>query len=360
MSHAAPSKAELLQAVSAALAELGHPLSGSALQNLEDKGLAHDHVRILGSGLLARVPKQSQMQLAAQDNLTYQRICFERARASGHVPHLQGVLEPSAHLPRGALLVEEIAGRAVQLPQDIGLIVQALASIHTLALPSPERRGPLINLADPLQALFDEVAEQARFLQPAGVGAGVQAIVLAELAGLQRLCAQTLRPERCLIAFDGHPGNYVIRDAAGTGPEAILVDLEKCRYSYPSLDLAHATLYTSTTWDAEVNAVLSLGEVRDAYRVWAAAVGPQMAQVMRAWHLPLRRAMWLWSVTWCAKWRSLSGAAARDSGDGEDWSAQRSDAALIAHVHGRVDHYLSDAVVAHVQDELRLLEQVLN
>ena len=359
MSHAAPSKAELLQAVSAALAETRSPLSGAPLQKLDDKGLAHDHIRIVGSGLLARVPKQSQMQLAAHDNLTYQRVCFERARASGHVPHLQGLLAPSVHLPRGALLVEEIVGRAVQLPQDVGLIVQALASIHTLPLPANEHRAPLINLADPLRALFDEVAEQARFLVPAGVSAQVQALLLAELTRLQQLCARAPRPERCLIAFDGHPGNYVIRATTGSQPQAILVDLEKCRYSYPSLDLAHATLYTSTTWDAEVNAVLTVRDIENAYKVWADSVGPEMAQAMQAWHLPLRRAMWLWSVTWCAKWRSLSGAAARDSGDGEDWSAQRSDAALIAHVRGRVDHYLSDEVVQGVLDELRQLEQVL-
>ena len=360
MSHAAPSKAELLQAVGAALTKTGHPLRGSALEKLEDKGLAHDHVRLLGSGLLARVPKQSQMHLAAQDNLTYQRICFERAQVSGHVPQLRGMLAPTAGLPRGALLVEEIVGRAVQLPQDIGLIVNALASIHGLPLPHEEHRAPLINLADPLQALFDEVAEQARFLQPAGVTAGVQAVVQAELAGLQRLCAQSSRPVRCLIAFDGHPGNYVIREAPGIGPQAVLVDLEKCRYSYPSLDLAHATLYTSTTWDPQVNAVLSVQDIHDAYAQWASAVGPGMAQAMQAWHLPLRRAMWLWSVTWCAKWRSLSVAAARDSGDGEDWSAQRSDAGLIAHVRERVDHYLSDAVVNDVHNELRQLGHILN
>jgi hypothetical protein len=29
----------------------------------------------------------------------------------------------------------------------------------------------------------------------------------------------------------------------------------------------------------------------------------------RPWHGPLRRAMWLWSLTWCAKWRVLSACA---------------------------------------------------
>jgi hypothetical protein len=73
----------------------------------------------------------------------------------------------------------------------------------------------------------------------------------------------------------------------------------------------------------------------------------------------LRRAMWLWSVTWCAKWRVLSAERGRPSGDGEDWSAERSDASLVDHVRERVDHYLSAAVVERVVQELASLERVL-
>jgi hypothetical protein len=136
----------------------------------------------------------------------------------------------------------------------------------------------------------------------------------------------------------------------------VLVDLEKCRYSYPGLDLAHASLYTSTTWDSDSRAVLTPAEVASAYLHWEAAVGPALASAARPWHLPLRRAMWLWSVTWCAKWRVLSGSKRAERPSGEDWSAQLSPDALVAHVRGRVDHYLSEEGVQHVIAEFKALE----
>jgi len=76
--------------------------------------------------------------------------------------------------------------------------------------------------------------------------------------------------------------------------------------------------------------------------------------------VPLRGAMWLWSITWCAKWRVLSREREGASGDGEDWSADRSEAALVTHVRDRVDHYLSAPVVARVLHELAMLERVLS
>ena len=369
----------LLTSLAAALAAQGSPWANAPLARLKDKGLAHDHVRLCGTGVLARIPKQSQLQLSAQDNLAYQRACFERASAAGHAPHLRGLLPTSGHLPRGALLVEEIVGRTAALPGDLGLIVQALASIHALPLPAVADRHPLINAPDPLQAMLDEVAEQARHVPAAAVGSHVESVIHAELARLRNACAQAGRPPRHLIAFDGHPGNFIIRarvDRQAGRPgghlddapdiasddsqsEAVLVDLEKCRYSYPGLDLAHATLYTSTTWDLDSHAVLPVGDVMAAYTTWANAVGAVAADPAHAWHVPLRRAMWLWSITWCAKWRAVSGAAAHLSADGEDWSTEHSAAALVAHVRGRVDHYLSPAVVAQVLAEFDALDLAL-
>jgi len=108
-----------------ALQAAGHPGAAGVLERLRDKGLAHDHVRIVGTGSLARMPKQSQMGLGALDNLAYQRACFERAAAGGHTPALLGWLPPSQHLPRGALLVHEVVGRAARLPADLGAIAAA-------------------------------------------------------------------------------------------------------------------------------------------------------------------------------------------------------------------------------------------
>jgi len=126
--------------LTAALRDSASPWAGAALVRLPDKGLAHDHVRITGSGLLARIPKQSQMRLTPADNLAYQAACFQRAAAGGHAPRLHGVLAPCANLPRGALLVQEVQGRTAALPGDLAAIVQALAALHALPLPAPAAR----------------------------------------------------------------------------------------------------------------------------------------------------------------------------------------------------------------------------
>lgn len=352
MNDAAP---PVTRQLAAALRAAASPWADAPLERLRDKGLAHDHVRMGSTGVLARIPKQSQMQLGAQANLDYQAACFERASAAGHAPRLLGVLPPSAFLPRGALLVQEITGRNAVLPDDLPAIVQALASIHALALPPDAARAPLLSAADPLRALLDEVTAQAAHLAAAKVAPAALKAITDGLARLRSACAAAARPARHLIAFDGHPGNFIVRDDGA----AVLVDLEKCRYSYPGLDLAHATLYTSTTWDLDSHAVLSPAEVTEAYALWAQQVGEPAARAARDWQVPLRRAMWLWSVTWCAKWRAVSGAAARAGTDGEDWSTEHSDAALVAHVRERVEHYLSLPVVARVLDEFDALDRAL-
>ena len=328
--------------------------AGVELELLADKGLAHTHVRLTGTGMLARIPKQSQMGLNALANLQHQSACFERAGAGGRTPQLLGLLPPSPDLPRGALLVQEILGHPAALPADLGAMALTLASLHALPLPPAAGRAPLQDAADPLQALYAEIADQASHLPAAGVGSAVAQDINSELVRLHALFQAADRPERCLIAFDGHPGNFIV-DAAG---RAMLVDLEKCRYSYPALDLAHATLYTSTTWDLDTRTELSLDEVLQFYAAWAQAVGAA-AGPARCWHVPLRRAMWLWSVTWCAKWRAVSGQAARSGSDGEDWSIERSDLALVAHVRERVDHYLSPQGVARVLTEFEALDRAL-
>ncbi len=340
-----PISNDVSQRLRAALLAAGHPAAGQALAPLPDKGLAHDHVRLQGTGWLARMPKQSQLGLAAQDNLNYQRACFERAAAGGHTPVLHGLLPPSEHLPRGALLVQAIEGRMVRLPDDLPALATALAALHALPLPEVAARAPLLNAADPLQALEQDIDTQARHLATAGLPTAVLKGIERERRRFQACASGAGRPARCLIAFDAHPGNFILQPDG----RAVLVDLEKCRYAFAGLDLAHATLYTSTTWDVATQAVLSVNEVLDFYTAWADAAGP-IADSARAWHGPLRRAMWLWSITWCAKWRALSAASAQAGADGEDWSSERSNAELIDHVRERVDHYLSAEVVDTVLD----------
>ena len=338
-----------LDALRRALQEARSPLADAALEPLADKGLAHHHVRLVGSGLLARLPKQSQMGLDAAANLAYEAACYERGAAGGHSPRLEGVLAPSAALPRGGLLVEEVIGRPARLPQDLPAIARALAALHSLALPGAEQRAPLIDATDPLAALREEIALQGAYLDAAALVPGARALVDLAHAQFLRDIGRPDRPPRRLIAFDGHPGNFLVRDDG----RAVLVDLEKARYSHPPLDLAHATLYTSTTWDVDSYAELAVGEVRAFYEHWQAGcdIGPSS----RPWFVPLRAAMWLWSVTWCAKWRVLSPRRARSDNRGEDWSSEHSSEALIAHVRDRVDCYLARPAIECVVHELHAL-----
>jgi thiamine kinase-like enzyme len=325
--------------------------AGVSLQAMADKGLAHHHVRLMGTGVIARLPKQSQMGLGAQANLDYQAACFARASASGHAPALRAVLPPTAALPRGGLLVEEIHGRAARLPGDLPAIAQALAAIHALPLPPAAQRAPLRNPADSLRALRAEIDAQAVHLQSTPLEARSRQAIAAAFARLDAAMGNFDLPPRRLICFDAHPGNFLLRDDG----RAVLVDLEKARYGEPPLDLAHATLYTSTTWDVDSYAELSVPQVVGAYETWSAHF--EGAAAWRPWFVPLRAAMWLWALSWCAKWRALSGRDAVQGGDGEDWSAQQSADALVHHVRERVDCYLSAYVIAEVDAEFVALDR---
>lgn len=155
---------------------------GSAvLEALPDKGLAHWHVRLKGTGMLARIPKQSQMALGAQDNLLYQSTCFRRAAPSGHVPRLEAVLVLSEPLPRGALLVEEVIGDPANRQEHLGAIMQALAAIHAMPVPPPPDRAPLLDESDPLAGLVPLIDAQARYLDDSIVPAETARVLKARL-----------------------------------------------------------------------------------------------------------------------------------------------------------------------------------
>ncbi len=333
------------------------------LRPMPDTGLAHDHVwisRQSGADWVARLPKQSQMRLAAEANLDYQAQCYIRAAGSGHTPELKRILPLNAALPRGGLLITAITGRPARLPEDLPAIARALASLHRLPPPAPAQRAPLANAVSPWQAMRDEVFAQARYLDalpPADLAAPVRRLLDDELQRFDASIelAERIDAHRCLISFDAHPGNFLITPDG----QAVLVDLEKCRYSHPGFDLAHASLYTSTTWDPASHAVLDGDAVIHFYRHWQAQLGPNHPLADDAALLATRRAIWLWSVTWCAKWWSLHGRERDLSAQGEDWSTALSDPQLIAHVAERVAHYLSAPIVVRVVDETRYLQQRL-
>ena len=113
------------------------------LEPMAVKGLFHDHVRIVGTPWLLRLPRASQFELRPADNLDYQEACFAHASPSGCTPALGGRIEPRPRLPWGGLVVAVADGGPARLPDDLAAMARCLAGIHALPLPPEEERHPL-------------------------------------------------------------------------------------------------------------------------------------------------------------------------------------------------------------------------
>ena len=131
---------------------------------------------------------------------------------------------------------------------------------------------------------------------------------------------------------DTHPGNFLV-DRAGI---AWFVDLEKVHVGSPAIDLAHATLPTSTLWDPRVGKSLSRAEIADFHATYLAKVGSRQAAALEPWLLPMRRLTWLRTMLFMARWR-VQTRSPRDPADPSQWSDAGLDAATRDHIDARID-----------------------
>ena len=323
------------------------PLGDAKLVPLPTRSIAHAHVLAQGPTLdgvvaLLRVQLVSQWGLEPEAQLAYEAAAFARAAPSGVTPRLLGTLSVRAGLPMGALVVEYIKGAKPRLPRHRDRIAQTLARIHALPVPPPKSRRPLLVHDDPVAETLKAIREQAAFLREAGLAAPAAAAIHAELASAEA-GAVTARPPQVLTltGSDTHPGNFLIEKAG----RAVFVDLEKALYGNPAVDLAHATLYTSTMWDPDCAHRLAPAEVRDFYAAYATAAPASLVAALRPWIKPLRRVVWLRTLTWCVRWRVLS----REHGN---WSRDRLAADHAAHIERTVDDYVSPNRIAAIRESL--------
>lgn len=324
----------------------GFPAIGAGdLEPMRAKGLNHAHVRIRGTGAVLRIPRLSAFGFNPADNLAYQAACFSRAVASGHVPKLIGLIPPRADIPWGALIISEIVGGTPPVPDALPAIAQALAAIHALPVPPADARAPIPSHEDPVAATLEVIEAQAQFLGDAGLAPAALSQIGDELVRARTFAADAAGMDIpvTLVGTDTHPGNFMTQ-MDGTGPDgaAVFVDLEKMLYGAPAIDLAHATVYTSTMWDTDVATALTCEDVTAFYDAYFAAMPPALAQRIRPWCGPLRRFTWLRTTTWCAKWRV-------QSRDGAAWSAVQHDPAYIRAVRDRVADYFDPATIAAIR-----------
>jgi hypothetical protein len=311
-----------------------------ALEPMRAKGLIHAHVRVSGTGSVLRIPRLSSFGFEPTVNLDYQAACFRRAAASGHVPELLGTIAPQPGIPWGALVIAEIDGGTPPVPDGLPAIAEALAAIHALPVPAEDDRTPLPSHADPVAATLDVIEVQARYLPHAGLSSAARLQIDEELALARGFAATTAGADIpvTLVGTDTHPGNFMMRPDG----VAVFVDLEKMLYGAPAIDLAHATVYTSTMWDADVASALTDGDVAAFYAAYFGALPEELAKRIRPWCAPLRRFTWLRTTTWCAKWRV-------DSRDGAAWSAARHDPDYIDSVRARVADYFDAATIESIR-----------
>jgi len=282
------------------------------------RGRVHDHWR-LGDGLLARVPRMSHLGLAPADNLAYAEAAFRRAAPSGAVPRLDQVLPVSIALPWGALIVEEVGGRTVRLPEDLARIATALAALHAEPLPVAADRAPILDPLDPIGYVIEVVNRQLDGLE-GRVSEDAARILEEERAWAGAFADATRRtgrvPPKVLAFADTHPGNFrIVADGVGN-ERAVLIDVERPVYDGPGIDLAHASLPTSLIWDPAVvgGDQVGVADIRAFHETWSRAVPATLASEAEPWITPQRRLIWLRTTSWACAWAARNGLW---SGSGE-------------------------------------------
>jgi hypothetical protein len=268
-------------------------LAPDALTELPRKGLAHVHFRMRGGRALVRAPLAAFGGLDPAASLARQEACFVRAQASESTPRLLATIAPGAEIPFGALVVDDIPGAAPHLPAELPAVAAALASVHKLKLPDAASRAPIDTPADPVADTVAAIAANLKLAPRAKLDPKAEIALGQELSWARDFHATNAKRlgtlTRALCLVDTHPGNFVV----APGARAYAVDLEKCIYGLPGLDLAHACTLPSTSWDADSAATLDAAQTDGFVRTWASRVGEPIARETLSLFRPFRRLIWL-------------------------------------------------------------------
>jgi aminoglycoside phosphotransferase (APT) family kinase protein len=309
-------------------------------------GTAHGHVR-LADGRLARVAYAYEDDPTAAARLYVQAQAFRYLQPAGRTPRLHEVVEPRAGLPGGALIVDFIEGRAPRLPEQLEAMAETLAKIHSQPLPSPG--APMPRQANPFLETLEGVELNAmRFLDRAVPDSGARAEIAEELRlmrGVALAFARRAQPLTVALA-DTHPGNFIV-DRAGI---AWFVDLEKVHVGSPAIDLAHATLPTSTLWHPDVGKLLTADEVRGFHDSYLARIGKKKAAALMPWLMPMRRLTWLRTTLFMARWR-VETRAPRDPANTTQWSDAGLDPKMKRHIDACIDQCFERETIRSIRAE---------
>ena len=321
-------------------------LAAADLQTLPATGTAHGHVR-LPNGLLARVAYAHEGDPTAAARLAAQAAAFRHVQASDRTPRLHDVIAPCEGLPGGALIVDHIDGHAPSLPGELEAMAETLARIHSLPFPAAD--SPIPRQKNPFAETLAAIEINAmRFLDKAVADSGSRAEIAEELRqvrGIALVLGKRRQPLTVALA-DTHPGNFIV-DAAG---RAWFVDLEKVHVGSPAIDLAHATLPTSTLWHPDVGKLLTREEVKSFQDSYLARIGRERAYPLQPWLIPMRRLTWLRTTLFMARWR-VETRSPRDPSNTSQWSDSGLDPKMKYHIDARIDQCFDREQIRAIRGE---------
>jgi hypothetical protein len=326
-------------------------LSPGELAPLPAKGTAHGHVRVLrrldGRWPLARICYAHPGDNGAAARLATQATAFERAAPAAATPHLLAVVPPNGGIPGGILLVEYINGTGRSLPTDLPSIAAALSRLHDLPVPAPERIAPMVRIERPVSGLLAAIEANAPFFERLSLTSQSRAMLAEELAYARAFTAQhdDDPPVVTFALSDTHPGNFLM----DRGGKIWFVDLEKAHYGSPAIDLAHATLPTSTLWDPGQGVVLTRAQMISFYRSYG-AMAPERMNRLKPVLTPLRRMTWLRTMTFKARWK-VQTALPYDGRDPTQWSDSGLMPEMRQHIANVIEQAFLPAVIAQTRHE---------
>lgn len=294
-------------------------------------GTAHGHVR-LRDGRLARIAYAHEGDPTAAARLQAQAEAFRHLAPAGRTPLLHDVVAPRAGLPGGALIVDFVDGHAPRLPLQLDAMADTLARLHTL--PLPPAGSPIPRQRNPFLETLDLVELSARRFLDRAVPDGRSRAEIADELRLVRGMAPDLAglPQPLSVALaDTHPGNFLV-DRCGI---AWFVDLEKVHVGSAAIDLAHATLPTSTLWHPDVGIELSRADVEGFHDLYLERIGSARAGELLPWLQPMRRLTWLRTTLFMARWR-VQTAGPRDPTDPSQWSDAGLSTSMRDHLRQRI------------------------
>jgi aminoglycoside phosphotransferase (APT) family kinase protein len=309
-------------------------------------GTAHGHVR-LQNGRLARVAYAHEGDASAAGRLQAQAAAFRHLAPAGRTPKLHELIEPRPGLPGGALIVDFVEGRAPRLPAELGAMAETLARIHVL--PLPPKSSPIPRQDNPFVETLESIELNAmRFLDKAVPDPGARAEIADELRAMRGMAQALMRQAQPLTVAlaDAHPGNFIV-DRSGI---AWFVDLEKVHVGSPAIDLAHATLPTSTLWHPDVGARLSRHDVDTFQKGYLARLPQKQADALVPWIVPMRRLTWLRTTSFMARWR-VETRSARDPSNTTQWSDAGLDPKMKRHIDARIDQCFERETIRSIRSE---------